>query len=272
MQLTVYIIDTFTSEAFRGNPSGVCWLQQGRLDTVTAQAIAAELNYPVTVFIKQVNEAGPFELTYFTPITEIPACGHATLAAGRMLFEELGITDVTFRTAGIEQLPVCLQEDIISITYPRYGLQPAAVSAHLLQSLSIDGYLSAGSCTELETLFLELEDAHVLKTLQPDFQQLMTSAPDIKEVVITARSDIAGYDYLLRSFCPWIGIDEDPVTGSVQAVLAPFWQNRLQKSKLVARQCSARGGDIFVTALHNTVELGGKTVILLKGAMTLPAI
>ena len=74
---------------------------------------------------------------------------------------------------------------------------------------------------------------------------------------------------LLRSFCPWIGIDEDPVTGSVHAVLAGFWKARLGKNELTAYQASDRGGEVFLKAFDNTVQIGGKAITILTGELTL---
>lgn len=76
-------------------------------------------------------------------------------------------------------------------------------------------------------------------------------------MVITAAGD-EGYDYVLRSFCPWIGIDEDPVTGSVQAALAPYWAERLGKQRLLAYQASARGGELRLSVERDTVRIGGE--------------
>ena len=73
------------------------------------------------------------------------------------------------------------------------------------------------------------------------------------------------YDFVLRSFCPWIGIDEDPVTGSIHSVLGHFWQNRLNKRELIAFQASNRGGQIYIKPLRNTVEIGGKAKVILEG-------
>lgn len=88
-------------------------------------------------------------------------------------------------------------------------------------------------------------------------------------MVITSLSDDKRYDFLLRSFCPWIGIDEDPVTGSVHSVLAGFWEERLGKKSLTAYQASFRGGEVFVKSFAEKVELGGKSVIVLKGELKL---
>ena len=121
----------------------------------------------------------------------------------------------------------------------------------------------------LKQFFIELEDPLLLKTVQPDFVKLISADNSITEVVLTSVSDVSKYDFILRSFCPWIGIDEDPVTGSVHSVLAGYWRTRLNKNELKAYQASDRGGEIFVTALPGNVEIGGKvTVVTVKELQT----
>jgi predicted PhzF superfamily epimerase YddE/YHI9 len=86
-------------------------------------------------------------------------------------------------------------------------------------------------------------------------------------VVITSISDDANFDYFLRSFCPWIGIDEDPVTGSVHSVLGNFWKQRLHRQNMNAYQASARGGELLIRAFDDRVEIGGEAVVILTGEM-----
>ena len=233
-------------------------------------AIARELHFPVTAFIeKDAPAKAAYPIKYVTPTTEIPACGHATLASAKVIFELDSIETTTFTTIEGLAIDVRLENDIVVMSYPVYLMETAQVSKDLMDSIGFCDYKSSGYCKELQTLFLELESPSELKSLRPDFVKLASSSDTIKEVVITSVSDIAGYDYLLRSFCPWIGIDEDPVTGSVHSVLGGFWKNRLNKTSLKAFQCSERGGELFVTALGNKVELGGKTITILKGEISL---
>jgi PhzF family phenazine biosynthesis protein len=264
-----FVIDTFTSTPFKGNPTGVCITSQ-QLSSDRMLSIAGELNFPVTAFIEKTGAAkNAYPIKYFTPTTEIPACGHATLASAKVIFELNSIASTTFNTIEGLAIGVRLDDDIIVMSYPVYSLETIEANMELMDSLGLDDYKSSGYCKELQTLFLELESPAVLKNLQPYFKKLVASSDTIKEVVITSVSDMPGYYYLLRSFCPWIGIDEGPVTGSVQSVLAGFWKSRLNKNKLKAFQCSRRGGELFVTACGDKVELGGKTVTVLKGDILL---
>ncbi|MDX2301732.1 MAG: PhzF family phenazine biosynthesis protein [Microscillaceae bacterium] len=265
MNLGFGILDTFTSVRFRGNPTGVCVMTKTLTDEIML-SLAKEINFPVTAFIQKEKLSGNhFAIRYFTPTTEIPACGHATLASAGFVFEREVLHQITFTTMEDINLEVRKEGDLIVMTYPKYSLEYFNVSQVLLEGLGVNTYQSAGYCKELETLFLEIEYPDILRNIRPDFQKLLRLHDPIKEIVVTSTSDLPEYDFLLRSFCPWIGIDEDPVTGSVHSVLGSFWQTRLQKDRLKAFQCSERGGELFITPLENKVELGGKVVMVLRG-------
>jgi PhzF family phenazine biosynthesis protein len=260
MQPPTYVIDTFTAPALTGNPTAVCYVEKNADDN-TMPAIAAELNFPVTAFINKLSE-GSYQIKYFTPTTQIPACGHATLAAAKAAQLHDGITSPTFRTTSNIIIKTSTEGDVIMMRYPKYNLQPVQITEATLQSLQLKNYKSAGYCKELETIFIELNDAATLRTIQPDYGKLVASNTVTKEVVITSVSDDKNYDFLLRSFCPWIGINEDPVTGSVHSVLAGFWSERLTKNELKAYQASERGGEILVRNNNGEVEIGGRMTVV----------
>ena len=269
MKITAWCIDTFTTTAFKGNPSWVCLIEEQPGHDVM-QSIANELNCPVTAFIKKhPGTLHQYDIWYFTPITEIPACGHGTLASAKFASEQQGAGD-SFIFHTIENVSIQTVVDnqgSIIMTFPAYQLEHQVVSGSMLSALGLDGYTSAGYAPDLETLFIELDKAEALRNLEPDYHKMVRSDDKIKEVVITSVSDHPEYDYYLRSFCPWIGIDEDPVTGSVHGVLGNFWKKKLNKAKMIARQASLRGGDLLITAFDNRVEIGGTARILLKGEM-----
>lgn len=268
MILPIAFIDTFTSVPFKGNPTAVC-LAEYELENHVMLALAKEINYPVTAFIRQRNDYHQFDIRYFTVTTEIPACGHATLAAARMLMDRNAeMQRVQFFTAGKMTIETILEGSIIMMTYPAYTIRGLEFSQNVLSSLQLKDFQTAGYCSELETLFVEIKDPHMLRTLQPDYERLLASDNTIKEVVVTSVSDSQDFDYLLRSFCPWIGINEDPVTGSVHSVLANFWKKRLRKDTLRAYQASPRGGELLIKAFEGYTQIGGNSVVILRGELT----
>lgn len=260
-------LDTFTSNAFRGNPTPVCYLVNA-MDNETMLSVAKEFNQPVTAFVKR-SSGEKYSIRYVTPATEIPACGHATLAAAAVVAQVDGLKKVLFLTGNKNSIETVVKDGLVSMSYPKYKWNQVKPSKELLESMGLENYKTAGICSELETLFIELQKAEELKTVLPDYKKMTACTDDIKEVVITSASDEAGYDYLLRSFCPWIGIDEDPVTGSVQAALAPYWSERLGKKGLKACQASERRGEFFLDVKNNEVIISGTYFLVMKGEVNL---
>ena len=85
------------------------------------------------------------------------------------------------------------------------------------------------------------------------------------------RSVHAGDQKVLsRFFAPFLGIDEDPVTGSANSVLVPYWRKQLEKDSFDAEQCSLRGGHLraeHVTepSAPDSVRLTADAVIIIQG-------
>ncbi|HEX5654237.1 MAG TPA: PhzF family phenazine biosynthesis protein [Chitinophagaceae bacterium] len=265
MIIQTFFVDTFSARIFKGNPAAVCLLQEP-LSTIHLQSIAREFNLPVTVFVEMnASNNGVYPIRYFTVKEEIAACGHATLAAAFILQEHGPGGLIAFKTIEERRVAVRLQAGMIRMEYDVFDMQDYRLPKGILESIGLSDYLTTGFCAELETVFIECASAGLLRDLTPDFKKMMAGSPSIKEVVVTSKSDQDSYDYLLRSFCPWIGIDEDPVTGSVHSVLAPYWSARLGKKNLKACQVSERGGEVWVKVTDKKVEIGGQAILLLKG-------
>ena len=267
MKISTFILDTFTSKQFHGNPTGVCFLPED-IEVNVMQSIASELNFPVTAFTRKI-ENGTYGLRYFTPLTEITACGHATLATAAVIAKESQSDTILFKTETDVSIQTLVKDGLVTMLYPKYALQDYKVPDEFLESLGIANYEDIKYCPELESVFVELLSPRQLRNVQPNFVNLVKSNPQIKEVVITTDSDTAKYDYLLRSFCPWIGIDEDPVTGSIHSALAPYWGERLNKKRLNAFQASKRGGEFLLTIASEQVLISGTYVLLMEGKLTI---
>lgn len=87
MEISLYQIDAFASELFKGNPAAVCPLDEWLPDE-TMQSIAAENNLSETAFF--VSKGDGFQIRWFTPLSEVDLCGHATLATAYVLYNILG--------------------------------------------------------------------------------------------------------------------------------------------------------------------------------------
>ncbi|HLP37369.1 PhzF family phenazine biosynthesis isomerase [Lacibacter sp.] len=259
--MQTFFINTFTGSDCKGNPTVVCLSEEKILDN-ECLGLAKKFNVPVTAFVDVAKQDDLFSIHYFTITKEIPACGHATLAAAKVLFDLFKKNEISFITSEQVIINARQNSEMILMKYPAYSMIPFPVSTKTLESLQLNEIAAAGFCTELETLFIELKNADELRRVQPNYRQLMNSSETIKEVVLTSVADGERFDYLLRSFCPWIGIDEDPVTGSVHAVLAGYWAKRFNKTNLKAYQASTEGGEIIVEVTDDHVWIGGTATVL----------
>eukprot|EP00775_Hariotina_reticulata_P006687 gene6687-6910_t len=115
-----------------------------------------------------------------------------------------------------------------------------------------------------------------LQLIKPDYgaMEAAASAQDVTGIIVTAQAtaaeaDDAQYDFYSRFFAPWAGIPEDPVTGSAHAVLAPYWSKVLGKQQLVARQCSPRGGDVWMNLDQEPgrVMVSGEAVVVMEAVL-----
>ena len=257
MKIPYYHIDAFTSSPFAGNPAGVCPLETW-LPDVTLQKIAAENNLSETAFF--VPAGDHYDLRWFTPAIEVDLCGHATLASGYVLTRFLGYTgDVIRFESKSGALLVERQGEILTLDFPsRPGEKRAAPEALIkgLDKLPLEVYLAR----DYLAVFPNQVD---ILAIQPNQEQL--ALLDCLGIIVTAPGD--GVDFVSRFFAPRVGIPEDPVTGSSHCTLIPYWARRLGKTKLTARQLSARGGELFCSLVGERVKIGGHAVTYLKGEL-----
>ena len=127
------------------------------------------------------------------------------------------------------------------MNFPAIKALPCAVPALLQQAigLPIEALLVA------DDYLVVLDSEADLRRLQPD--QNLLGQLDKRGIIVTARSE--EHDFVSRFFAPKLGIPEDPVTGSAHCTLAPYWAEKLNKTRLSARQLSQRGGDIDCESL-----------------------
>lgn len=267
MELTITQVDAFTDRPFAGNPAAVCVTSEA-LDEALMQAIAAEMNLSETAFLHPAE--GGYSLRWFTPATEVDLCGHATLASAHVLWSEGHLSAgqaARFNTKS-GWLGAKQQDGWIELDFPVRPVETTKyVSPQLIKSLCCGGNIRAVSKDETNFL-VEIQSEHVLEGLQPDFSE-MSKLP-MQGVIATAPADGEEYDFVSRYFCPAVGIDEDPVTGSAHASLGPYWQQKLNKPSMLAKQISVRGGVIRVVCGDDgRVAISGQAVTTLKGKLFL---
>lgn len=258
MKLPIYQVDAFTTRRFRGNPAAVVLLDEWLPDEVLA-AIAAENNVSETAFVVSRGEAMP--LRWFTPQVEVDLCGHATLATAHVLFRYFfpSTQRLTFSTRSGD-LPVTREGELLTLDFPARVAKPLEISEGLVEALGVRPQ-EAHLARDLLAIF---ESQSQIANFQPDFQRLATL--DVFAVMISAPGDTA--DYVYRFFAPRKGIPEDPVTGSANCTLVPYWAARLGKTELSAEQLSPRGGEVRCTLRGDRVLIAGRTVEYLRGEIT----
>jgi PhzF family phenazine biosynthesis protein len=238
--MKLYHVDAFTNRLFAGNPAGVCILDKDIPDEQKLH-IAAELKHSETAFVLLSPGNGSISLRWFTPETEVPLCGHATLSAAHVLFEKKYVRpdeELRFITrSGI--LTAKKSGAQIELDFPQLSVRHCAVNPDLNAAFGITPLYTAKN---KELYFIEIASAKELRKLQPDFIALKNIRPG--EFIVTAASDDPRFDFLSRFFGPAVGIPEDPVTGSAHCYLAPYWSAKLGKKILTGFQASARGGAV----------------------------
>ncbi|XP_060895975.1 phenazine biosynthesis-like domain-containing protein 1 [Labrus mixtus] len=287
MEISVFTVDAFTNLPFKGNPAAVCPLLHEVSDDLY-QKIATEMNLAETAFITKINPSdnfttgSRFRLRWFTPTNEVNLCGHATLASAAVLFQNKKNENsvLVFETRSGD-LAVTHQGERYILDFP---LNPpaqedpndfkdiikAAVGNHPIQ----DVYL----CSNTKKLMVRLADScdrSVLTSLKVDPAALQSSERSgrVKGLILTMKGSPdcqPGYDFYSRYFSPWNGIPEDPVTGSAHTVLGSYWSKKLGKKKLLAYQCSRRGGELELEVREDgRINIAGHAVFVLQGTITL---
>jgi PhzF family phenazine biosynthesis protein len=270
MKIRTFIVDAFTETPFRGNPAGVCLLENP-LEVSIMQRIANELKHSETAFIqREPNSAGQLPIRYFTPTVEVPFCGHATMAASKVVLEKLDQAHVNFLTGHKLLLSAQKSEAGIVMKFPLYETMSYEVNKDMLHALSLPRVQDAQYSKDLNMVLLRVADKNTLLAIQPHFRELALSHPGLNVLVITAPSTDQQFDFYSRSFCPWIGIDEDPVTGAAHTMLAPYWQKILGRKKMKAFQCSERGGYLdLVIKNQDELEVTSQAHIILEGEISI---
>ena len=263
MKQTIIQVDAFTNKPFCGNPAAVCVLPSPKNDE-WMQNVAREMNLSETAFL--VKQEDGYNLRWFTPATEVPLCGHATLASSHVLWAEILLA--AFESARFHTKSGLLiakkQADWIELDFPANISETTSTTAELSEALGVPiktvvknslGYL------------VEVDSEDLVREMQPNFALLAKHFPEV--IVTSIAKNSSEYDFISRFFAPGLGINEDPVTGAAHCYLAPYWRNKLNKDEFLAYQASSRGGVVKVKYPgKDRVFLSGQAVTVLRGEIT----
>ena len=261
--LPYWHVDAFADRPFAGNQAAVMPLAEWLPDEVL-QAIGAENMFAETAFVvPDATGEADWELRWFTPVIEARMCGHATLASGHVLLERDGGERVTFRTRSAGVLEVRRMPDggyELALPVIATAPEPFPDAVVALGAEPREVWRGAGHYN----VFLYQSEAQV-RALEPDMRRLRALGNG--QFICTAPG--AETDIVSRMFAPGAGIDEDSVTGSAHAVLAPVWAARLGRAHFTAHQASARGGDLACRLDGDKAWLGGRCVTVVEGTFYL---
>lgn len=287
MKLPIFIADAFTAKAFRGNPAAVCLLEN-KLDDDVRQSIAKEMNLSETAFIQKLQptdnfaHSSRFGLRWFTPASEIPLCGHATLASAAVLFHKINNVNSTLTFVTLSgELRATRAEDGVVMDFPLYPAHPQdfhevedLIKTAIRDTLVQDVRYSP----DIRGLLVRLSDSYdrsFLENLKVNTSDLLQveNTGKVKGLILTLKGEPGGkthaFDFYSRYFAPWFGVAEDPVTGSAHTVLSSYWSQQLGKKEMRAFQCSCRGGELKLSLRSGgRVDIRGDAAVVVEGTLS----
>jgi PhzF family phenazine biosynthesis protein len=263
-----YQVDAFTDRPFAGNPAGVCLLK-GPLPPKTMQSVAAEMNLSETAFVQPPEPGGMRKLQWFTPEVEVPLCGHATLGTAHVLLREIGEEGpLRFDTLSGELVVDEGGDGWLRMDFPADPPTPTSPPQGLLEALGCPP--SAPTLLGVKGWIVRLPSEDDVQLLSPDFGRLVRVevGPTALGVIVTAPGN-GGVDFVSRFFGPWVGVEEDPVTGMAHTLLTPYWAEETGQTAMEARQISNRGGSLRIGIQRDRVQVSGQAVTVIRGTLLL---
>lgn len=254
--MKIFIVDAFTNQPFKGNPAGVCLV--GEFPSIELmQNMALELACTNSAFVKRLA-SNHYHIRWFTPVSEAPLCGHATIATMHILNEMGAIKkdeDIIFESMS-GTLTATASGTWYSINFPLYPVKTVPLTQDLRDIVNYDPLYTGFSHN---CYLMEFEDRAQLAKLVPNLELL--KKVDCRALIATARG--IEYDFHSRYFAPRVGINEDPVCASAHCRLIPYWSQKLGKDEMTSYQLSARGGILKCKNLGNRVLISGEAVTVM---------
>jgi PhzF family phenazine biosynthesis protein len=252
----IYLVDTFSSDPYSGNPAPVMICENFPDDM---HKIAAELNFPSTAFVT-LTQNDRFDIRWFSPKVELALCGHALLAAAHILYQEKLISGEKILFDSLfGSLEVVRDPEQYILNFPLQSVSKRndkSIFQKLFDVVDIHEVYQAQ-----DAVIVVLDSDEDLQKLTLDFSAIKKI--EATAIIVTAPSQV--YDFVSRVFAPRDGINEDPVTGSSHCKLANYWSKRLEKNILRAYQASERGGYIDIEIKNDRVLLKGSAVTIMEG-------
>ncbi|PJI08588.1 MULTISPECIES: PhzF family isomerase [Clostridium] len=294
----LYQIDSFTKKKFSGNPAGVITNADG-LNECEMQKVARELNNSETAFVFSSNSSEyDVHVRFFTPTSEVPICGHATIAAhyARAVENKFKSLRVYQKTgAGVLPVDIIKENGDYKIVMTQGKVEFGSVieginKEKLLRALNIknsdlmENYQIQIVSTGHSKVMVGIKSIETLNAISPNYDALSKLSDIIKcngYYVFTV--DPNEEDNILihgRMFAPAIGIKEDPVTGNANGPLGAYLvyynlvnhDNSVFKFKAKQGEAIGREGIIEVEVkIENKkpvcVKVSGNALIVFKSEL-----
>jgi len=261
-QKKIYQVDAFAEEIFKGNPAAVMIVDEMPTEQYM-QSMAMEMNLSETAFVLPQKDS--FRIRYFTPASEIPVAGHPTLASAHVLYE-LGMVptsaEIIFE-ANVATLKVKKEKDWIIMNLPKFSLNKIEAIPNLENIIGFQPYELYES--DYNWKIALASNAEEIQHANPDFSKMTEKG--FGHLMITAKSNSAEQDFVVRCFAPDLGVNEDPVTGSAHCALTPLWAEKLGKQEMESLQLSKRTGRLSVKLIDDRVEIKGKAITVFEAKL-----
>jgi len=275
-QRTFTQLDVFTDTPLRGNPLAVVHAAQG-LSDANMQAFARWTNLSETTFLLPPTEAGAdYRVRIFTPDRELPFAGHPTLGSCHAWLAAGGqprSADEVVQQCGVGLVRIRRDGTRLAFAAPplrRSGPVEPEVFAQIVRSLRVPAdAIRASNWVDNGPgwVAVMLGSRDEVLALQPDFLAMRGL-----ELGVVAPWSGGEAQFEVRAFVPSLGVPEDPVTGSLNAGLAQWLIGAgLAPERYVAAQGTAlgRSGRVFVEKRSDTVWIGGDSVVVVSGQVSL---
>ncbi len=261
MTIPIYQVNSFSAVPFKGNPAGVCLIEEQKPDAWMAN-VAKEMNLSETAF--PLREDDGYRLRWFTPTVEVDLCGHATLASAHILWETGRLAPdqkARFHSRSGLLTATRTSDGWIEMDFPVKLVELASTPSGLLEALGVKPVFVGKNVFDY---LVEVETEDEVRAATPDMAAL--NAIPARGVIVTSRGAPGQqYDFISRFFAPQVGVPEDPVTGSAHSALTPYWANKLGKESMFAYQASARGGELHLRLQGDRAIIAGQAVTVIRG-------
>ncbi len=287
----LYQVDAFTMEKFKGNPAGVVMHADG-LSEAEMQSIARELNNSETAFLFESSSSEyDVHTRYFTPTSEVPICGHATIASQYVrAIENRMDQGLIYNKTGAGILPVEISkiDAHLKVTMTQgqitFGLiLESDLRSRLLSALGIgEGDMLENAKIQVVStghskVMIGIKSVALLNKLNPDMGKLKQISSEIAcNGFYVFSLNTLDTDPLVqgRMFAPAIGIQEDPVTGNANGPLGAYLvhykmvdsSGDLVKFKALQGEAMQRSGVIDVEV---ALEKGEPVLVKVSGTATI---